>query len=1398
MFKKLLCVVLSISLAMGLFSVGGFRSHALNTTYYVSFSDGNDYNNGLSMATPWKTLARVTGTTFLPGDNILLKCGDTWTGQTLLLNGNGTASNPIVLSSYGTGNKPVISPGFTDSICIYGTGVSGWKITGLELCNAKDGIRLDYVGVTGKDYFWIENCYIHDLTDTYNSIPTRYNHFSTGISLNTCSYVPASNSSIISPNADALTNLTARNIDFFNVNASWSTGAPYSYADNWKFESTGNGYYFIKNTRSGKYLKRDLDNGGPTTVSEQSFSGNVDQRWNCFVNSDNFLYIWNLNGNQALTLNNDGSLVCGSMDWDYYTSRSKFLTYNNVIANGLQMKLTITAGLSVKTEQICNQDGFSKYLHYTFSYLDIDDLNVINGGQFGLFFGFTKNSTITNCDTYNTGYFPCPYGSAGIIAGHSNNLVFDGCDISYARRHANQSWDGVGFDFEGGVDSHDITYKNATISHTDGAGIMLYDNGRGAGFGTINAIIDNVKVNNFGENPGNSSSALKFFQNCGSGIVKNSVFNRSIVDRLFTDGNYADFTFTNNVNADVISSSKAVVSSTQATGYEASKAIDGDATTFWRADNSDMPSWLTVDLGSQHRITNIYQIFSDSSNWNFKLEISDDNNEWDTLIDNTGTSVSGSRFEYDVNAYGRYVRLYITGSSGHLATSSELAVYGRKVSNLSLFKSVSSSSSGDVPGNETTKAVDGNINTFWSTNGSVFPASLTVDLGSVYEIYKISQIFNNSDTWKFRIETSKDNTNWTIISDSTIDGVTGTLFTCDYDINARYVRLTVTESGGNWATSKEFEILGSPAPIEAIPSGVMDATITNIDTASWKLETASSGYYYIKNIYSGLYLTRSADDGNPSSVYEQTNLGGSGLQYWNVFVNTDGYLYIWDWFNQALTINTDNTISCTAMDWNLHTSRSKYFAYNPTVSTGMETKLTIEGGIAIQTGTARYTPIIQATGDTVTPQMRWQFVKDGTHTNYYRIKNVATGLFLTRNNDSSNGTLGDKAGTITEMDMINSNLQLWNIWSLYGVYNIWGVTATFTNAVDTDALGNQALTAYNGVVSWTNSSWVGGAYGLATEKVFNPFGQIDGAGVFGNGLITKLMPVSGEGFIKTSKGVILPNTSAYSLMDANDKKVTTTGTHPNFGYLSNINGLDYGISYSTAGDTISMPNINFGTLGAVKATIQATAASNGEKFELYLDNDYNTLVGTFNMPEANTSLDRTNAQTLIINIPTGITGLHTVNVKWTSPGTNFFSIVFEEDNIDFGPYVISGDYIKSIEPSQNRTVDSIASNIDFGISRSYVFKNGEVILGADDKAGTGTTLLIDGQATYTILIYGDITGDGDISITDMASIKESILNIYPLTGAKKDAADISRKGSVSISDLLAVKKHILGISNIEQ
>jgi hypothetical protein len=87
------------------------------------------------------------------------------------------------------------------------------------------------------------------------------------------------------------------------------------------------------------------------------------------------------------------------------------------------------------------------------------------------------------------------------------------------------------------------------------------------------------------------------------------------------------------------------------------------------------------------------------------------------------------------------------------------------------------------------------------------------------------------------------------------------------------------------------------------------------------------------------------------------------------------------------------------------------------------------------------------------------------------------------------------------------------------------------------------------------------------------------------------------------------------------------------------------------------------------------------------------------------------------------------------------------------------------------------------------------------KVGTGATVditLNSYTTTYTIKIYGDVSGDGAINLTDLTNIKQHLLKLTSLTGTFKDAGDISKKGSISISDLLAVKKDLLGISPINQ
>jgi len=98
---------LLISIVLMLISI-----KASAATYYVSFSTGNDANNGTSTATPWKTLHKVATTTFATSDQVLFKRGDTLYGEfskPLWLTGyNGTPSNHFYIGAYGTGDKPII------------------------------------------------------------------------------------------------------------------------------------------------------------------------------------------------------------------------------------------------------------------------------------------------------------------------------------------------------------------------------------------------------------------------------------------------------------------------------------------------------------------------------------------------------------------------------------------------------------------------------------------------------------------------------------------------------------------------------------------------------------------------------------------------------------------------------------------------------------------------------------------------------------------------------------------------------------------------------------------------------------------------------------------------------------------------------------------------------------------------------------------------------------------------------------------------------------------------------------------------------------------------------------------------------------------------------------------
>lgn len=93
-----------------------FVSEIHAKSYYIK-SDGNDSADGLSDATAWRSLNKVSNYAFQQGDDVYFKCGDIWKGQSLWVDWSGTSDNYATIGAYYIvkggevhgvyGNKPV-------------------------------------------------------------------------------------------------------------------------------------------------------------------------------------------------------------------------------------------------------------------------------------------------------------------------------------------------------------------------------------------------------------------------------------------------------------------------------------------------------------------------------------------------------------------------------------------------------------------------------------------------------------------------------------------------------------------------------------------------------------------------------------------------------------------------------------------------------------------------------------------------------------------------------------------------------------------------------------------------------------------------------------------------------------------------------------------------------------------------------------------------------------------------------------------------------------------------------------------------------------------------------------------------------------------------------------------
>lgn len=126
-------------------------------------------------------------------------------------------------------------------------------------------------------------------------------------------------------------------------------------------------------------------------------------------------------------------------------------------------------------------------------------------------------------------------------------------------------------------------------------------------------------------------------------------------------------------------------------------------------------------------------------------------------------------------------------------------------------------------------------------------------------------------------------------------------------------------------------------------------------------------------------------------------------------------------------------------------------------------------------------------------------------------------------------------------------------------------------------------------------------------------------------------------------------------------------------------------------------------------------------------------------------------------------------------------------SISSNVYKFEGTNIVGIKPGT--TVETFKSNI-IG-SGIQVLNQSGTELTTGQTVGTGMTMK-SGTETYTLIISGDLNGDGQITATDLAKIKQHLIELRLLEGAYLEAANVDGDEEVTITDLSRIRKAMFG------
>ena len=270
-----------------------------------------------------------------------------------------------------------------------------------------------------------------------------------------------------------------------------------------------------------------------------------------------------------------------------------------------------------------------------------------------------------------------------------------------------------------------------------------------------------------------------------------------------------------------------------------------------------------------------------------------------------------------------------------------------------------------------------------------------------------------------------------------------------------------------------------------------------------------------------------------------------------------------------------------------------------------------------------------------------------------------------------------------------------------------------------------------------------------------------------------------------------PITENYSITELTNQDVTVTLNIGEDTKITNNSGSN--IYTFTENNSFTFEYERRGTQGEITTTVdwidkQAPIIEGIENKKVYTEpiqimvSDEN--IDTITLTKDGQTVEFTNGQTITED------GTYTITAK--DKATNETSYNFTYVDLEIPDYEIKDDgYIINIEP--NTTAEQFLNKIE--TSSNIVLENNEIQLATKEKIKTGTVVKIDNNPIYTIVVTGDITGDGNVDIADLVQLNMHSIGKMDLENEYLLAGDINHDGNVDIGDLVLLNLYSIGKLN---